>query len=226
MNAADLKPNRVSRARFAIDDLLGAARDTRVGLVVFAAEAHAAAPLTADRATIRTLTSPLRPQIMPLPGDNLAPALKLSAALLQQATGRQRQLFILSDGVADAAAALNAAADLRRAGVVVNVIGVGSRDGAPTPDADGRFSVDAQGDTLISRLDADQLRQLAQAGGGRYVDIAALPALIADLQAQRTLTSAATAAQGEQVQQWRDEGYWLLPALLLLTALLLRRSGA
>ncbi|WP_312632366.1 vWA domain-containing protein, partial [Mammaliicoccus sciuri] len=76
MAAADLQPDRVTRARYAIDDLLGAARDARVGLVAFSDEPYTVSPLTDDVATVRALSQPLAPGIMPSAGDQLAPALR------------------------------------------------------------------------------------------------------------------------------------------------------
>ncbi|MFX9023860.1 VWA domain-containing protein, partial [Acinetobacter baumannii] len=81
MAASDMTPDRVTRARYAVDDLLGAARDARVGLVVVSGEAYTVSPLTEDVATIRGLLPPLAPSIMPGSGDQLAPALETAAKL-------------------------------------------------------------------------------------------------------------------------------------------------
>ena len=76
MDAADVAPSRMARARYAVDDLLSAAQDARVGLVAFAGEAYTVAPLTSDVATIRNLAQPLAPSLMPESGDRLAPGLE------------------------------------------------------------------------------------------------------------------------------------------------------
>lgn len=222
MASADLPPDRVTRARYALDDLLGAARDARVGLVAFSDEPYAVTPLTQDVATVRTLLPPLAPGIMPSPGDHLAPALDQAAQLLQQAGGKDRRIVVLTDGFDDPAAAFSAAAAIKAQGATLSVVGVGTPGGAPLRDAAGRFEQNAQGRPLLARLDVDRLRQLASAGGGRYLDIAALPSLIADLQTSPPMPGAAIAAQGVEVAHWRDAGAWLLPALLLLAALLAR----
>ena len=94
MMASDVAPNRATRARYALDDLLGAAHDARVGLVVFSDEPYTVAPLTQDIATIKTLLPPLSPDIMPSPGDHLAPALNPAEKLLQENEPQEQQ----SDG--------------------------------------------------------------------------------------------------------------------------------
>jgi Ca-activated chloride channel family protein len=224
MNAADLTPNRVGRARYAIDDLLAAAHDARVGLVAFADEAFTVTPLTEDVATVRAMLPALAPGIMPSPGDRLAPALEQAAKLLKHVGKKDGQVVVLSDGFADPAAAFAAAQRLHNQGARLQVVGIGSAAGAPLANPQGGFALDAKGQPRLARLDADRLRQLAASGGGRYVDLANLPALIDALQARPNPASGATAKAGVTVEHWRDAGVWLLPALLLLAAWLARRG--
>lgn len=224
MLATDVSPNRITRARYALDDLLGAAQDARVGLIAFSDGAYTVTPLTQDVATVRALLQPLHPDIMPSPGDDLAPALEKAAKLLAATGGHDRHVVLLTDGYDDSASALSAAAALKARGLTLSVVGVGTPGGAPLPSKDGRFIKDVQGQLQMVRLDVDQLQQLARSGGGRYVDIAGLPRLIQYLQAVPGATDGATAAQGVEVSHWRDEGFWLLPVLLLLAASLARRG--
>jgi Ca-activated chloride channel homolog len=225
MDAADVPPSRIAQARFAIDDLLSAAQDARVGLVAFAGDAYTVAPLTSDVATVRNLAEPLAPSLMPESGDRLAPALADAARLLHASPGRDRQVIVLTDGFTDPARALVAAQQLHRQGIAVNVVGVGTIGGAPRPDGNGGFVRNAGGQVVLTRLDPALLRQVATAGGGRYVPLSALPSLVAGLHhaASREL-SAGVAAGHVRLASWRNDGIWLLPALLLLAALLARRG--
>ncbi len=195
MLAQDVLPNRVARARYALDDLLGAARDARVGLVAFSDEAYTVAPLTRDVATLQALLPPLSPDIMPSAGDHLAPALEQADKLFQP--GGTRRIVVLTDGFDDPAAVLSLAAKLKARGITVSVIGIGKEA-------------------------HNMEQQLANTGGGMYADIAQLPNLISYLQS--TPHSAAIEARGIEVTHWRDEGVWLLPVLLLLAGLLARRG--
>ena len=224
MTAADVSPNRITRARYALDDLLGAAHDARVGLIAFSDEAYIVTPLTRDVSTVRALLPPLVPDIMPTPGDLLTPALVQAEQLLQAGGSKDQRIIILTDGFNDPAAVLSAAASLKSRGVTLSVVGIGTTGGAPLQNAEGRFAKDAQGHSRLSRLDAEQLRQLANTGGGGYAEIAQLPSLIGYLQALPHSAGEAIAAQGIEITHWRDEGVWLLPVLLLLTGLLSRRS--
>jgi Ca-activated chloride channel family protein len=224
MTATDVTPNRYTRARFALDDLLGAAHDARVGLVVFSDEPYTVTPLTNDVATIRALLPPLKPDIMPSAGNNLAPALQQAGSLIEQGGGKNGQVVVLTDGFADPAAAFEAAQKLKSLGISVNVVGVGTRSGAPLNGAGGGFAHNAQGHMNLARLDVGQLQQLASTGGGHYVDLDGLPSLIGDLQTQPERMSEASEKKGLRVAHWLDGGIWLLPLLLVAAAFLARRG--
>lgn len=224
MAARDLVPDRVTRARYALDDLLGAAHGARVALIVFSDEAYTVTPLTDDVATVRTLLPPLAPDIMPTQGDQLAPALAQAGKLLDTAHAPAPHVLVLSDGFNDPAAAFAAAAKLRASGAQIDVVSVGTRDGAPISRSEGGFEQDGHGQAALARLDTDQLRQLASAGGGEYAELGALPQLAASLRASQQRISGAAKDDSVQVQHWRDGGIWLLPLLLILALLLSRRG--
>lgn len=225
MDAADVPPSRMARARYAIDDLLSAARDARVGLVAFAGDPYTVAPLTSDVATVRNLAQPLAPSLMPESGERLAPALEQAARLLQASPGRDREVIVLTDGFTDPAQALTSAQRLRREGILVNIVGVGTSAGAPEPDGNGGFVRSPSGQVVLTRLDSDLLQRVAAAGGGRYVPLSALPALVADLRdAGSREMSSSIAAPGVRLSSWLNDGVWLLPPLLLLAALLARKG--
>ena len=223
MASPDLAPNRVARARYLVDDILATARDARVGMVVFSDEPYTVAPLTQDVATVRTLLPVLAPDLMPSPGDHLAPALELAQKLLIASGARDKRIVLLSDGFDDPSAALRSAAVLLQQGVALSVVGMGTAGGAPLRNADGSFAQDAKGQPQMARLNTDLLQQLANVGGGRYVDSTQPAALLSDLQSATPRPGEALAEPGQSVAHWRDAGAYLLPAMLLLAALLARR---
>lgn len=225
MDAADVPPSRIARARYAVEDLLSAAHDARVGLLAFAGDAYPVAPITSDVATVRNLAQPLSPSLMPESGDRLAPALEEAGSLLHAAPGTDRQVIVLTDGFTDPARALLRARQLQRQGITVNIVGVGTSTGAPEPNGNGGFVRNAQGQVVLTRLDTGLLQRVAAAGGGHYVPLSGMPALIADLHAAGSRQmSSGVAAQHVRLASWLNDGVWLLPALLLLAALLARRG--
>jgi len=223
MDATDLSPNRVTRARYALDDILSAARDARVGMVAFSDEPYTVTPLTQDVATVRALMPSLAPEMMPTAGDHLAPALTQAQQLLSASGARDKRIVVVTDGFDDPAAALRTAAALKAQGIAISVVGAGTPGGAPLSGANGSFALGANGQTQLTKLKVDQLQQLASSGGGQYVDIAHVTSLVPTLQSTSERPGEAIAAQGVEVAHWRDAGAYLLPVLLLLVALLTRR---
>jgi Ca-activated chloride channel homolog len=225
MSAGDLPPDRATRARFAVSDLLTAAQDARVALVAFAGEPYTVTPLTTDVATVRTLLEPLSPRLMPETGHDLAPALLEASRLLRAGHAPHGEVIVLADGFEDDEQALLTAAALARQGMTVHVVGIGTSSGAPRRDSAGNFVRDEQGNILVTRMQAEALRQLAAAGGGRFVTLGGLEGLVSTLRERRSYALDASATRADSsVSNWRNDGVWLLPPMLLLVALLARRG--
>lgn len=214
MLARDLPPSRLVQARAKLATLLRERSGGEVALVVFAQDAYTVAPLTDDAANVALFLDALSPDVMPADGQQPARAIAWSQRLLQQAGFVHGDILLLSDH-ADAAA-LAAAAQARTAGYAVFALGVGSAQGGVFPGPGGLAQ---------ARLDAASLRALAAAGGGRYQ---AMTAGDADLRALGVLQPgrADGAASGQAARVWRDDGYWLLPLVMLCVLPLFRRGAA
>ena len=224
MLATDLKPSRLVRARYKVDDVLRRSKEGQTGLVVFAGDAFAVSPLTTDAATIEALLQPLHPDLMPAPGSRADLGLLKAAQLLRQAGLHHGEVLLIADG-ADGERALDAAKKLRRAGYRVSVLGVGTPEGAPVPDGHGGYVHDASGNIVVARLDRDALRRLAAAGGGRYATIRG------DERDLDALLPAGEQRFGQAVKRselkadvWQSRGPWLVLLLLPLAALVFRRG--
>ncbi|MBS0383609.1 MAG: VWA domain-containing protein [Proteobacteria bacterium] len=219
MLAQDLKPDRMTRARFAVRDLLDGAGDARTALVAYAGAAFTVAPLTDDKRTVLNFVQALQPDVMPVPGNDAAAGIRQGVQLLQQAHAGGGEIVLVTDTAGDAAIA--AAREANAAGIRVDVLGIGTTEGAPVPRSGGGFVKGADG-VLMARRDDAALRTVASAGGGRYVALqtngngaAAFGAPVAE---------AGHASSNERAQLWRDGGAWLLPILVVLAALAFRRG--
>ena len=219
MLAQDMQPDRMTRARFAVRDLLNGAGDARMALVAYAGAAFTVAPLTDDKNTILNLLQALRPDVMPVPGNDAAAGIRQGVELLKQAHAKGGEIVLVTD-IADAAAVAQAKA-ARTQGIRVDVLGVGTREGAPVPQAGGGFA-SGSGGTLMARRDDATLRAVADAGGGRYAVLQADGAGAAAF--GMPVAEAGHASRAERAQLWRDGGIWLLPVLLVLAALAFRRG--
>ena len=219
MLAQDVQPDRMARARFAVRDLLNDAGDARMALVAYAGAAFTVAPLTDDRNTILNLLQALKPDVMPVPGNDAAAGIRQGVELLQQAHAKGGEIVLVTDTADDAAVAQANAA--RAKGIRVDVLGIGTREGAPVPQRGGGFA-SGSGGTLMARRDDAALRAVADAGGGRYVVLQADGTGAAAFDAP--VAEAGHTSRAERAQLWRDGGIWLLPVLLILAALAFRRG--
>jgi len=223
MNAADLKPNRLTLARYKITDILKRRKDGQTALLVFAGDAFTVTPLTNDTQTIDSQLSALSTGIMPNDGDNIGLALKQAADLLKQAGLQKGQILLISDG-GDIDEGIGEAKNL--GAYQLQVIGAGTAEGAPIALESGGFRKDAQGGIMVSKMDSAGLEKLAHAGNGAYH---ILTPDDSDINALLSTVSNRLEQQGEQkddlmLEQWNDNGPWLLLLVLPLAALLFRKG--
>lgn len=225
MLAADLKPNRLARARFKINDILRASRDMQTALIGYAGDAYVAAPLTDDVNTVANLVDALDPSVMPVAGNAAATAIREAWKLVEQAGRKRGELILLADA-ADGAA-IDAAREAHAKGLTISVIGVGTSSGAPVALPQGGFLQDSAGNIVVPRLDEAALRSLAEVGGGRYATLSTdrgdLDVVLGD-----GIDASNPSRVGDDVkatsERFRDRGPWLVLALIPLALLAFRRG--
>ncbi|MGR9107592.1 MAG: VWA domain-containing protein [Gammaproteobacteria bacterium] len=224
MDAQDIQPSRLGRARYKISDILQQRKDGLTALVVFSTEAYTVTPLTDDRATISNQLPALETSIMPDQGTRTSPALKRAVELLKQSGNPGGNVLLMTDG-ADPEA-LDAAKELRRSGYRLYVLGIGSEQGAPIPKGGGGFLNDRAGNIVVSKLEPGKLISLARAGGGSYETLT-----LDDTDIRRFLQSfeqvhemSPEESRGKYADQWLEKGPWLVLGLLPLAAFAFRRG--
>lgn len=226
MDAADVEPTRLARAKLKLLDLLARRAAGQTALVVFSSHAFTVTPLTTDTRTISSLVSAVTTQIMPTQGSSLSAGLAKSAALLEQTGLSQGDVLLITDSdVGDDDVDL--ARDLRGKGFRVGVLAVGTEQGAPIGRDEGGFVTDENGNVVIPQLDPRGLQRLANAGGGRFARLSPddrdLDALFpAALPAGSTIEQ--EGGEQHQADVWRERGLVLAVALLPLLALGFRRG--
>jgi len=226
MDAPDVAPSRLARARLKLIDLLERREGGETALVVFTANAFTVTPLTTDTRTIVALVNALDSDIMPSRGSLLEIGLDKSAELLRSSGNSRGEILLITDATASPAA-LARAAGLNADGIRVNVLGVGTEDGAPIPNRQGGFVTDDRGEVVVPQLNPASLRRLADSGGGRFARLAADDSDL-DRLFPGVAAGAIAAAAGDEDRReadiWRDQGIWLALALLPLVALGFRRG--
>lgn len=223
MDAQDIEPSRLARARLKILGMLERRQSGQTALLVYTANAFTVTPLTDDTDTIAALVNSLTTDIMPSRGSYPEVGIRKGQSLLEQAGVGFGEVLLITDG-GTSPSAEKAARDLKAAGYSLSVLGVGTREGAPIPRTAGGFVTDNRGAIAVARLEERGLRDLAAAGGGRF---AVLSPDDSDLDYLLSGEIAAgTAADDESVatDQWREEGPWLVLLLLPLAALAFRKG--
>jgi len=222
MDAQDLTPSRLTRARLKILDILEARQSGQTALVVYSSNAFTVTPLTTDADTVAALVNSLSTDIMPSRGSYPVAAINKSKQLLEQAGVVFGEVLLVTDG-GTSPAAERAAADLQSSGYSLSVLGVGTSQGAPIPRAGGGFVTDRSGNIVVPRLESRELRSLAAAGGGRF---AALSADDSDLDVLLSgpVGSGTTTDESLATDQWQEEGPWLLLLLVPMAAMAFRRG--
>ena len=179
MLAEDVRPNRLERAKRAIQGMVARIPSARVGMVAFAGEAKILAPLTFDQRSVARLLARAEPSAVPVGGTSLGAAFGAvrDVLSLSEGDGRRRVVVLCTDGE-DIAGSEAGVEWLRVRGVSLVVVAFGSRTGAKIPLEDGSYIVDTLGREAVTRVDLDRLRSLTAAvPGARLVEAVRLPDL-------------------------------------------------
>jgi Ca-activated chloride channel family protein len=172
MLAEDILPNRLERAKQAISRLVEVLDKDKIGLIVFAGDAYTQIPVTTDYISAKMFLSTIGPEMVPKQGTAIGSAIDLGMRSFTPETGRSRAMIIITDGENHEDDPVAKAKEAAAAGIVIHTIGIGSTEGVPLSiSTNGRkdFLKDADGNTVISRLDENILKDIAAAGNGRYV---------------------------------------------------------
>ena len=222
MLAGDLPPSRLKRAQMAAEDLVRQLKGDRVGLVAFAGSSFLQAPVTADHAAVLTAMQELGPELIPLPGTNIASALRCAEEAFDHSEGGQRALVLITDGEELEEDAVAISQELS-AKMRIFTVGVGSPEGAvlavPAPQGGGiEYIKDSSGNVVQSKLDEGRLRQIAQAGGGFYTRLLSGPAEMRKIALEGIAVMDEHEVQLEGRSVAIERYQWPLGAALLLIA--------
>jgi Ca-activated chloride channel family protein len=177
MLTEDVRPNRLTQAKFACEDLLSKLEGDRIGLIAFAGTAFVQCPLTIDYEAFRLTLKDADSRIIPRGGSDIGTAILTAVKAFEAGEGRDRAIVLITDGEATESDVLAAADAAAKAGVKIYAIGVGTAEGELIPvREDGKpmeFLKDKEGTVVKSRLDEETLKQLALKTQGIYVRSAA-----------------------------------------------------
>jgi Ca-activated chloride channel family protein len=209
MNAADVRPSRLVRAKQKIEDLINLSQGVKMGLIAFAADPHMITPLTEDKETIRHLLPSLETDLVYVQGSRLSPALEMAAAMMEMEPGNNKALLVISDGGFEDGSAITTAKKIGEKGIAIHAMGVGTSEGAPLKDPNGHV-IQKNGGPLLSKLEKEKLSAVSKAGTGRYLETYEEAAIINDLERRAD----GEIARGKKNRLWEEHFYLLLLPVL------------
>ena len=228
MLAEDVVPSRLDRSKMMVENLVDHFTNDKIGLIVFAGDAFVQLPITSDYVSAKMFLSSISPSMMASQGTDIARAIEMATHSFTQEEGIGKAIIVITDGEDHEGGALEAAKAAKDEGMRVYVLGVGSVNGAPIPvSGTGDYMKDNTGNTVMSALNEDMCKQVAQAGGGAYIHVennsAAQQQLDNELDklAKKETT---TAVYSEFDEQFQAVGILVLLLLIVEICILDRRN--
>ena len=227
MQAGDVAPSRIARARQEIEDLITRNRLLRIGLIAFASVPHVVSPITEDAQALRNTLPALSTDLVKLQGSRLHAALDRAEVLLAGLPeDSARAILLISDGDFDEAAIIPRIRQLAESGVRFHALGVGTEEGAPVPDNRGGWVSDSRGEQVVSRLNEDLLGQLATAGQGIYQTADYRDDDTEEILSVAVTEQTDTESTDESTRLWNERYYLLVLAAALMLLPTFRRVVA
>ena len=170
MLAQDIQPSRLAKAKQILTRIIDERKNDKVAIVVFAGEAFIQLPLTPDTQSAKLFLETIDPSIVPVQGTAIGSAIDIGMTCFSNDENIDKAIVLITDGEGHEGNAEQAAARAAEKGVHVNVVGIGTTEGAMIPVAEGSSNVkrDTQGQPVITKLNEEMCRQIAKAGKGLY----------------------------------------------------------
>jgi Ca-activated chloride channel family protein len=171
MLARDVSPDRLTRAKQILSRIIDVRKNDKVALIVFAGEAYVQMPLTSDTQSAKLFLNTIDPSLVPVQGTAIGEAINLGVNSFSSDQDVDKAMILITDGEDHEGNANEAAKQASDAGIMVNVIGIGSVEGTPVPDSEysNNYKSDSEGQVVVSRLNEQMAQEIAQNGRGLYV---------------------------------------------------------
>ena len=171
MLAQDVQPSRLDKSKLMIENLINSFINDKIGLVVFAGEAYVQLPITSDYVSAKMFLSDITPNLISAQGTDIARAIRVSLSSFTQQKGVGKAIILITDGEDNEGGALEAVKEAKEKGVNVFILGVGDSKGSPIPLGNGEYLKDNHGQTVMTALNENMCKEIAQAGSGTYIHI-------------------------------------------------------
>ena len=154
-----------------IENLVDNFNNDKIGLIVFAGDAFVQLPITTDYVSAKMFLQNITPGLIQTQGTNIGAAIDLASKSFTQQENVGRAIIVITDGENHEPGAQEAAAAANKKGINVFILGIGNTKGAPIPMGDGSYLKDNAGNTVMTALNEQMCKELAQAGKGQYIHV-------------------------------------------------------
>ena len=171
MNAQDIKPSRLEKAKFEISQIINQLKGDRIGIIVFAGSSHLYLPLTSDYEASQLFLDALDTKMIPNQGTDLSTALKTAMNVFNNEDDKFKVMVLVTDGEDHEGEAIELASTALNNGIITHAVGVGTVKGSLIPINNGssnNYKRNKNGTLITSKLNENTLIELASAGGGIY----------------------------------------------------------
>jgi Ca-activated chloride channel family protein len=234
MQAEDIQPDRLTRARILAAQIIESLSGNKIGLIVFAGKAYVQMPLTVDTRAALMYLNTVNTDMVQTQGTAIGEALQTALTAFEQGgvrQGKNQAIILITDGESHDDNALAVAAEVADANIPVIAIGVGTPKGAPIPVKKGGqvdYKKDNAGNIVLTKLNESMLQELAAAGNGTYLNLAAGRTVLQTVEKEIAALDK-DAGQEYQFAEYRShfQVFLLLGILFLMLELVLsdRSSG-
>ena len=171
MLCKDVNPSRLEKSKMIVSKLVEQFDEDRVALVAFAGSAITLLPMTSDYVSAKMFLDQLNPATISVQGTNMAEAITRATAGFSKKKNVGRALILITDAEDNEEGAIEAAKEAKKEGIQIFVLSVGTSQGGPIPMDDGTHKKDLSGNTVITKLNEQVGKSIAQAGGGLYIHV-------------------------------------------------------
>ena len=173
MNAEDVKPSRLEKAKFEISQMIHQLKGDRISLIVFAGSSHMYLPLTTDYEAARLFLDQIDTNMIPTQGTALSSALQTGLSAFTEDESKYKVLVLVTDGEDHEGQAIDLASKASDRGMIIHTVGVGTESGSLIPvigqNGIRDYKRDNTGRLVTSILNENILNEIANAGNGTYV---------------------------------------------------------
>ena len=171
MQAEDIKPNRLERAKYEVGQMINKFKGDRVGLIAFAGDAFLQCPLTLDYGAAKMFLDIMDADLIPVPGTSLASAIRAARKAYNVKEKKYKVLILITDGEDHEGEVIKEAEKAAKEGIVIYTLGIGSEAGVPIPVRSGSnvsYKKDRNGNVVMTRLDPYTLEKISLATNGKF----------------------------------------------------------